>query len=469
VPTTLTRRYPTQPSSSFFRRQPEVRWSDASGSHSFKLVGTAVVGSAPSNDIVVDDGTVSRIHAELDPRPEGTWIHDLGSHNGTFVEGVRVTGALVPPRGEVLVGTTTLTIDYGIPPTRIEIWPESRFGPLVGSTVIMRDLFARLAKAASTESSVLIFGETGTGKELVARAIHEASPRASEPFIVVDCAALTETLLESELFGHAKGAFTGAVSARTGAFELAEGGTVFLDEIGELPLTMQPKLLRVLESRTIRRIGEGTHRKIDVRLVSATHRDLRTMVNEGAFREDLYFRLAVLPITVPPLRERLADIPLLIEHLFPRGGAEPLSPELLAELLERPWLGNVRELRNFVERTLAFGPETARILALEESRRPPEVEPASTRAMPSSAPAMPSSSRPPLPSRVPAALMSEASPPVSFDTPLKEFRERWGEYGDREYIRRLLERHRGSVASAATEAGVDRTYLYRCIRKLRES
>ncbi|MFO0760648.1 MAG: sigma 54-interacting transcriptional regulator [Byssovorax sp.] len=459
--TTLTRRYPTQPVTGVFRRHPELRWTDAAGDHTFHLTSRAIVGSASGNEVVVADAAVSRIHAELDPRPEGVWIHDLGSHNGSFVDGVRVTGALIHPLAVVTLGGTSFKVDYGVRPTRVQIWPEDRFGPLVGATVVMRDLFAQLAKVAATDSSVLITGETGTGKELVARAIHEASTRAAEPFIVVDCASLTETLLESELFGHAKGAFTGAVSARAGAFELASGGTVFLDEIGELPLSMQPKLLRVLESRTIRRIGESEHRKVDMRLVTATHRDLRHMVNEGAFREDLYFRLAVLPIAVPPLRERLADIPLLIEHLFPGRGADQLGTELLAELLERPWLGNVRELRNFVERAMAFGPEEARSLSRRETRRPTDLDP------PSSQDAASSRRLPPLTGR-PTALLPEAPPAaISFETTLKEFREQWSDQGDREYIRRLLERHGGSVSSAAAEAGVDRTYLYRCIRKLR--
>ena len=223
----------------------------------------------------------------------------------------------------------------------------------------MRQLFARLFRLAQSTATVLVEGETGTGKELVARAIHDASARAGEPFVVIDCGAMPESLLEAELFGHVKGAFTGATDSRPGAIEAAHGGTVFLDEIGELPVSMQPKLLRVLESRSVRRLGEPIHRSIDVRFVAATHRDLRTMVDSRTFREDLYYRLAVVPVTIPPLRDRPGDIASLVRH-FLRDPADALfRPEMLLKLTSRPWFGNVRELRNFVERAAALGPDEA--------------------------------------------------------------------------------------------------------------
>ena len=215
----------------------------------------------------------------------------------------------------------------------MELWPGPQFGRLIGPSVKMRELFARLARIARAPASVLIEGETGTGKELVARAIHDASPRAGRPFVVIDCGALPENLLDAELFGHARGAFTGAVAARAGAFESAEGGTVFLDEIGELPLGVQPKLLRVLESRAVRRLGENDHRPVDVRVLSATHRDLRTMVNSRAFREDLYFRLAVLPVRVPPLRERPGDIIALAQHFLPRESAGSVPTTVFSSIV----------------------------------------------------------------------------------------------------------------------------------------
>jgi transcriptional regulator with GAF, ATPase, and Fis domain len=315
---------------------------------------------------------------------------------------------------------------YPSNPAPIELWPESRFGGLIGGSVPMRELFAQMARVARTDAPVLILGETGTGKELAARAIHDASPRTAGPFVIVDCAALADNLIEGELFGHTRGAFTGAVAARAGSFEAASGGTIFLDEIGELPLAVQPKLLRALESQTVKRLGENEHRKVDVRLVAATHRDLRTMVNAGAFREDLYFRIAVLPLVLPPLRARPADVGALFRHFL--NGRPPIVPISDSELGQMPWLGNVRELRNFAERA-AIGAKEAR----------------------------------PFDPAAPAPAPAET--PVAFEQPFKEFRERWLEHGEREYLRRLLDRAERNVAGAAEQAGLDRTYVYRLIRK----
>jgi transcriptional regulator with GAF, ATPase, and Fis domain len=411
--------------------RPVVAWTDLSGKRTAALAERTLAGAAAQAGLVVNDPTVSRIHAEFELRHDGVWVKDLGSKNGTYVEGVLVTGARVPRKGRVRLGSCVLVLDYEEARETVEVWPDDHFGGMAGASVVMRQLFARLSRVAKTTASVLVHGETGTGKELVARAVHDASPRSAGPFVVVDCAAIPENLVESQLFGHAKGAFTGALAARVGDIEAADGGTVFLDEIGELPATMQPKLLRVLESRTLRRVGETQERKIDVRFVFATHRDLRRMVNEGAFREDLYFRLAVVPVSVPPLRERLEDLPALVQRFLPAGSATPLSPELAGELAKRPWLGNVRELRNFVERALAIGTREALSLAAEEAAAP-------------------------------AASVDE---PVPFVQRFKDFREQWLDHGEREYVKRLLARHDRNVAVAAAEAGVDRTYIYRLIRK----
>ena len=436
------------------RSQPRVTWVDAAGKHDAVIDGKVLLGSAPGSGIVVGDPTISRLHAELEAKQDGLWVRDLGSRNGTFVDGLQVLGARVPDRGKIRLGSTELVVDYNPTQRRnIEIWPTAGFGKLVGTSVAMRELFATLARLAPMDAAVLVTGETGTGKELVARAIHDASPRASKPFVVVDCAALPENLLDAELFGHTRGAFTGAVNARAGAIESAEGGTVFLDEIGELPISMQPKLLRVLESHTVRRLGEHTHRNVDVRFLSATHRDLLTMVNANEFREDLYFRLAVLPVHVPALRLRKEDIEPLVTHfLRSSGGPSHVPAELMRELLTRPWRGNVRELRNFVDRARALGATEA--LAMSSQRdiiAAPEVSAAS------SAPSATSSNPPPTTMSLRDARM--------FEQAYKDFRETWIDSGEKEYVRRLLLRHDRNVAAAAREAEVDRTYIYRLIRK----
>jgi two-component system response regulator GlrR len=417
------------------RHHAQVQWTDRRGAQSAELDGRLVVGSAADSGIVVDDPAVSRIHAELELRDDGLWVRDLGSRNGTFIEGILVSLGRVPEGGTVRVGSTVLAIRRESTPKPVELWPLDQFGPMLGRSAAMRELFARLARIARTESTVLIQGETGTGKELVAQAIHNDSPRAKHPFVVVDCAALPENLLESELFGHAKGAFTGAVSARAGAIESADTGTVFLDEVGELPLSLQPKLLRVLESRTIRRIGENAHRKVDVRFLSATNRDVRTMVNEGTFREDLYFRLAVIPVLIPPLRERTEDLTMLMESFAPAGTV--LVPELLDEATKRPWRGNVRELRNFVERVVALGSHEALSMPVPEAV-----------------------SSDPGTGDLPWKVLQSA-----LDRPLQETRTIWLDALERTYVHRLLERHGGNVARAAEAADVDRTHLYRLIRK----
>jgi len=303
---------------------------------------------------------------------------------------------------------------------------------IVGTSDVLKYVMYRVEQVAATNASVLLLGETGTGKELLARAIHQQSRRAHRKFVVVNCGALPPGLIESELFGRERGAFTGAHTSQAGRFEIAHGGTIFLDEIGELPLELQPKLLRVLESRTVKRLGESEPRPIDVRLVAATHRDLRRMVNAGAFREDLYFRIAVLPLVLPPLRSRKEDIPLLFNHFL--AGRKTVEPVSERELTDMPWLGNVRELRNFVERACAIGAKEA--LHASHGAEDPAASAGSAR-----------------------------TPPVPFDQPFKEFRERWIDHGEREDLRRLLERHARNVPAAAEEAGLDRTYVYRLIRK----
>ncbi|MFO0664701.1 MAG: sigma-54 dependent transcriptional regulator [Polyangiaceae bacterium] len=323
---------------------------------------------------------------------------------------------------------------------------------LIGRSPSMQRLRERLEKVAPTDAPVLIQGETGTGKEVVARAIHSMSSRADRPFVIVDCGGLPPTLLESELFGHTRGSFTGAHEQRMGAIETANTGTVFLDEIGELPLDLQPKLLRVLEQRTIRRLGDSIHRSVDVRFVSATHRDLRAMVAAGQFREDLYFRVAVLTVTVPPLRERREDISLLAAH-FRGPSSAPLDESTLTHLSQRSWRGNVRELRNVVERVSALGAEAAHSI-------PPPA--------PSDGTPIPGSPR--VPSFSGALEVGGAKsefPESGYATDLRTFRETWMDHGERAYLVRLLARSASDVTAAAKAAGVDKTYIYRLLRKHR--
>ena len=427
-----------------FKTRPKLVWTEQGVEKTATVNDRAVLGAASSSGVIVRDSTVSRVHAELDPREDGLWVRDLQSRNGTWIDDVRVTGGLIPDGGTLRVGTTSMRVVYGPADSApVEVWPTSTFGPLLGDSPRMRELFALLALVARSDAAALVQGETGTGKELVARAIHDASPRSAGPFVVVDCAALAESVLDAELFGHARGAFTGAVGQRAGAFEAAHGGTVFLDEIGEVPLALQPKLLRVMESKTVRRVGEVEHRAIDVRFVSATHRDLLSMVAQGLFREDLYFRLSVLPATLPSLRERPRDIPLLIAHFAARSGGSLTLPAAESSRLQlHPWAGNVRELRNFVERALALGLERA-MQSLDGGGR--------------------ATAPPPAPP--PAAAPADVAPHASFDLPFREFRDAWGDDGERQYISYLLARYARDTLKIAAAAQIDRSYVYRLLRK----
>jgi hypothetical protein len=274
------------------------------------------VGARRGADLVLTDGKVSRTHFEIRLDARGYRLRDLESTNGTYVGGLRVNDVYVQPGASIYVGDSRLRFDPLDDSVEVALSRADRFGGLVGRSLVMRELFARLAAVAPTDATVLVTGETGTGKELVAEAIHEHSARKGGPFVVLDCGAIPPNLMESETFGHERGAFTGATAVHAGAFERANGGTLFLDEIGELPLEMQPKLLRALERREIRRVGGARVMQVNIRVVAATNRDLAVEVNKGRFREDLYYRLAVAHLAVPPLRERREDIPLLVEHIL---------------------------------------------------------------------------------------------------------------------------------------------------------
>jgi DNA-binding NtrC family response regulator len=337
-----------------------VAGPDARVEHAF-TEPRLTIGKGAGVGLRLSDVSVSRLHCELERGPDGVVVRDLGSKNGTWIAGCRITEALVPSGMRVGVGESMIEIRIVSRRVRKAVWTGGdRLGPILGASPRMHELFARIERAATATGPALVRGESGTGKELVARALHDGSRRAEGPFVVVDAGAISRTLADVELFGHVAGAFTDARGARPGAFERAHGGTLFLDEVGELPLDLQPKLLRALEDHTVQRLGEGVRRPVDVRLVAATHRNLAAMVAEGSFREDLYYRLAVLELEVPPLRERREDVPRLA-RMFAEEAA-PGDVRALAEV-ERAlaaasghrWPGNVRELRSFVRRVVILG------------------------------------------------------------------------------------------------------------------
>jgi len=393
----------------------------------------ARIGTASGNTLKLTDPTVSRMHCELQASSEGVRITDLGSTNGTFVNGVQISDATLSAGSVITLGATSVRVEIGSEPAHVRLSDRDRFGDVLGSSVEMRRVFAIMEKVSATDSTVLIHGETGTGKEVVARAIHEASARAAAPFVVVDCGAITENLIESELFGHTRGSFSGAVTDRKGLFAEASGGTLFLDEIGELPVSMQPKLLRALETKHIRRVGENAQRVIDVRVLAATNRSLANSVNDGSFREDLYYRLAVVEIHLPPLRSRREDIPSIARHFHERmtDGTEPISDEFIASLMARSWPGNVRELRNCIERAICLG----------AGRGP---------------------SPPPTPSVLPPGF--ETLVPV--DLPFKDARAAWMDRFETVYVTALLRKTGGNVTRAAELAGLHRRTLQRILASL---
>ena len=321
-----------------------------------------VVGCGSDCDLPLTDSHVSRRHLEIRIVDQGIQVRDLNSTNGSFYQGSRITELVVPSGASIQLGSTTLSLGADDRPT-VPPSTRTRFGDLVGSSPIMREIFAILELASPTEATVLIEGESGTGKELVARAIHEHSGRANGPLVVVDCSSLAEGLVDSHLFGHLRGAFTGAAGDRQGAFREAAGGTVFLDEIGELPLAVQAKLLRALEDDSVQPVGSDKRVSTDARVVAATHRDLNAMVARGDFRFDLFHRLAVVQIRMPPLRERPGDIPELVHKFYEghRFDPGPILGENLDRLSAHAWPGNVRELRNVLERAWVLSPPGARL------------------------------------------------------------------------------------------------------------
>lgn len=398
-------------------------------SHTF-AARTVVIGADPRADLVLADPALSKFHCELTITDGLATLRDLGSRNGTRVDRVPVIEAPLRDGAIVEIGRTSLRFELGQRNVEIPLSARTSFGRLLGRSVAMRAVFQQLELIAPSGTTVLIQGESGTGKDLTAEALHTESPRADGPFIVVDCGAIPANLLEVELFGCEAGAFTGATTRRIGAFEAAHGGTLLLDEIGELSLELQPKLLRALDRHEIQRLGSSERIAIDVRIVAATNRHLRQEVNARRFRSDLFYRLAVVQIVLPPLRERAEDIPLLVAALVEDLGARELpaaaplrSGELVPELLRHAWPGNVRELRNYVEAALVRG----------------EYMVASDREL----------------------------DPLAVDTsqPLRVARERWVRHLERQYLERLLALHGNNVSATARAAGVDRVHMHRLLAR----
>ena len=421
------------------------------------------IGSFANNDFVIEDATVSRYHCEIRIDADGARAVDLQSRNGTFIDGVQVVEGFLRGGSILRLGRAVIRFQFRNESNQLPLSESSSFGFMVGGSVAMRTVFAMLEKAARSDATVLLEGETGTGKGRAAESIHRASARRDQPFMVVDCGSIPANLLESELFGHEKGAFTGADSRRIGVFEEADGGTIFLDEIGEMPQELQPKLLRVLENREVRRVGSNAFRPVNVRVVAATNRDLRAEVNAGRFRSDLYFRLAVVRIELPPLRRRPEDIAMLVEAFLSQPGMEGhhdkfTATDFVGHLQRAAWPGNVRELKNYLERCVVFDepvpppPENSgidttseiRIDELEERKRGPrdtDLEPG-------------------IPHGTRGAVIA-----IDLDMALQDARKLAVEEFERRYLSGLLQRHEGRVAQAATAAGIDRVYMYKLLRR----
>jgi transcriptional regulator with GAF, ATPase, and Fis domain len=380
-------------------------------------------------DLLVTDRAVSGVHAEITLTETGYRLRDLESSNGTFINGVRVRDGFLQPGDRVSVGRTTFQFVPLSGSAALPLWQESKYVTMVGRSWAMRRLFELIEHVAASDAAVLVTGETGSGKELVAEAIHERSHRSGRPFVVLDCGAVPPPLLEDQLFGHERGAFTGATYSRAGVFEAASGGTLFLDELGELPIDLQPKLLRAVETGTVRRLGGTATVHCDVRLVAATNRDLPVEVNRGRFRADLYYRLAVIRVEVPPLRERLEVLEILVEDILakmPGAARRGLPEDFLERARGHSWPGNVRELRNAVEQAVT-APDF-----LELGNAPAN-----------------------------APLWN-----IDIGEPFKIAKQRFIDEFDRRFITALLQAHDWNITGAARATGIDRMAIYKIMQRL---
>ena len=391
--------------------------------------GACVVGAGTDADIIVEDRAVSRRHVELRLCAEGVAVRDLESRNGTFYLGQRIESAVLSLGSRIRIGAAEVLIDADTTALQDANEDHTDYRGLLGVSAPMRKLFAILARLEGSLVNVLVEGPSGVGKELIAQALHQGSRVADGPLVVLNCGAIGRDLVLSELFGHKKGAFTGATEAREGAFTAAHGGTLFLDEIGELPLEAQPTLLRALESGEVKPLGENQAHHVKVRVVAATNRDLQEALEEGSFREDLYYRLAVVKLTVPPLAQRREDVPLLATAFARDAGAGSLPAQILSELTSRSWPGNVRELRNAVLAYLALG-------SLPEAGAAPK-------------------------GLLEAALRQS----VDIARPYQEQRDALDALFARVYFETLLAKTGGNQSEAARIGGIERSYFGKLLRK----
>jgi len=413
------------------------------------------VGRSSVNDITLADTSVSGTHFEIRAEEDGFLLRDVGSTNGTILGGCRVKELYLAPNVTFRAGNTTFTLQPSNEVVEIPLSDDEHFQGVIGRSVAMREVFATLEQVAPSELTCLIEGDTGTGKERIARAIHDASRRGSKPYVVLDCSSIPKDLMESYVFGHEKGAFTGAVGQHKGAFEQANGGTLFMDEIGELDISLQPKLLRVLENREFKRVGGTQTIRADVRVIAATNRDIREMVNEGGFREDLYFRLSVITIHLPSLGARRDDIPLLVETFVDEVVSkrpDMTKPRMTADamdiLMSHPWPGNVRELRNVIERAVSLCSDNT------INRSDLHLSGSLGGGM---MPAMQSMVDPDDPdtSRI----------DVDLTVAYKEAKQKILDQFEFDYLQRLMEEFKGNISQASKHAGLTRYHLRELLKK----
>jgi DNA-binding NtrC family response regulator len=400
-----------------------------------------LVGQSPACELRLSDRMISRRHAAFELQGARVRVTDLASTNGTFINGITILDATCGGGEQVQLGETTIRLDLLAGAVKVQLPTATRFGRLVGQSVEMRKLYPLCERLAASTVPVIIEGETGTGKEVLAESLHEMSPRASGPFVVFDCTAVPPNLVESALFGHERGAYTGATESRRGVFEEAHGGTLLLDELGDLELSLQAKLLRVLERSEVQRVGSNRWVKVDTRVLAATRRDLDHEIQAGRFRDDLFFRLAVARIELPPLRRRAGDVTVLAFHFWRHlaGKGVPFPADFAQRLEGYTWPGNVRELYNAVARRVALGD----LAAVETARSGP------SEAMVTPIPSATSSS----PGR---DVIEEV---LAQDLPLTRARERVVEEFERRYVTRVLAQHGGNVSKASAASGIARRYF----------